>query len=195
MDSGTQKQRAQAQIGQWQYDIEILAHVPMMQEVMAVQAEENSRAFHGAFSRQVHAPMHVFVSAVIGATGHKRAGGKSPILQKNRNHHERNDPDRDQSRSVPPGHGNRPFVLLVNEMIGFVRPENMMMHEGVAFEWIDEEFHAPMHDETVQCPFEERRENGGDQKAYRGPEEESGYQGSEWVKGLGLLINISAAGR
>src|ERR1017187_8338205 len=84
MHSGTKEQCAETQICQWKNHVKIFTHVTVVQQMMAVEPEENSGAFEGTFSRQVHAPVHVFVGAVIRAARQHRAAKKSPLSQEKR---------------------------------------------------------------------------------------------------------------
>jgi hypothetical protein len=49
-------------------------------------------------------------------------------------------------------------------MVGVIRLENPMMHEGVAFEWIGESGEWFVHDEAMNGPFDKgseyHRDNG-----------------------------------
>lgn len=65
-------------------------------------------------------------------------------------------------RAVPPGHGDGFFVRFVNEVIGVVVFEDVVMDEGVAFKGVAEKFHKIrfVHEITVQGPFEYRSKNG-----------------------------------
>ena len=53
LNLGTQQQSAEAQVRQRQHDVEILVHVTMVQQMMTVEPEENSRALHVALARQM----------------------------------------------------------------------------------------------------------------------------------------------
>ena len=62
-------------------------------------------------------------------------------------------------------------------MIGLVRLENLVMNHGVFLEGVGEKCDPFMHDETVERPFKEGCENGGNNKTDRGPEEEERCHG------------------
>ena len=80
-DPGAEQQRAATQIGQRQHHVEILAHVTMMQEVVPVQPEENTRTFHVPFLRQVHAPVHVLVGGEIHRASRGGAAQNPPFVR------------------------------------------------------------------------------------------------------------------
>ncbi len=145
--------------------------------MMPIQPEENSRALHRTLPRQMHAPMYVLISGVIRAARNKRPRRKSPVLQKNRTRHKRNHPHRDQRRPIPPGHRNRIFILLINEMIRLIRLENVMMNQRMPLEGISKKLHRLVHDIPVKRPFKKRCKNRGDQKTHRRPEKEGRYHG------------------
>lgn len=79
-----QPERAQKQIRQRQHHIEIFLHVTMMQQMMPVQPVENSRTLHMPLLRQMHAPVHVFVSREIHSAGHRRAAENAPLVREER---------------------------------------------------------------------------------------------------------------
>lgn len=45
LDFGTQQERAKKQVRQWQHHIEVLVHVPMMEQVMPIESVEDPRLF------------------------------------------------------------------------------------------------------------------------------------------------------
>lgn len=128
---------------------------------MAVEAKENSRTFDVTFLRQMHAPVHVFVSREIQRAGNCRTAEKSPFVRKQRPDQKRQLANRHDDGAVPPCHRNCFFVRLVNEVIGVIGFENVMMHERVTLERIAKEFHhdGAMHEIAMQRPFEQRAEN------------------------------------
>lgn len=70
---------SKANIGNGQDDIEILVHITVMQEVVAIESAEPPRFFDAAGFWQVHAPMDVFVKAIIGRKGDGSAEDKCPL--------------------------------------------------------------------------------------------------------------------
>jgi len=153
MHLGTEQQSAQEQIGQRKNDVEIPAHVAVMQQMMAVEAEENPRALEVALARQMHAPMHVFVSPVI-QTGRQRPSAENPPMPGQEGDGEKREHGPgDQRRAVPPGHRNGVFVLFINEMIGVVGFENAMMRQGVAAVGVGEFTQRAVHDVAMERPL------------------------------------------
>ena len=65
MNLGAKEERAEHEIGQRQDHVEIFVHVAVMEQVMAVEPEENAGSLHVAPPRQMHAPVHIFISGVI----------------------------------------------------------------------------------------------------------------------------------
>jgi len=170
MDRRAHQQRPQQQVRQRQHHVEILAHVTVVQQVMPVQPEENPRALHRALPRQMHAPVDVFIRAVIGRARDGRPERHPPMSRSQADQRERHRAQQHQHRPVPPRHGNRLRILPVDQMVRLVRPENMMMHERVRFERITEFAHRPVHHIAVQRPFVKRGINGGAAKTDRHPD-------------------------
>ena len=107
----------------------------MMQKMVAIEAKEDARAFNMPLFRQVHAPVHVFVSGEIQRTSHGRTTQDTPLMrEKIRPNQKWHLTDGDNYRTVPPRHRDGFLVRLMDEMIGVVGLENMMMHQGMAFE-------------------------------------------------------------
>jgi hypothetical protein len=177
-DLRTHQQCSQAQVGQWQDDVEIFPHITMMQQVMAVEPEENSRTFHVPFLGQMHAPMHVFVSREIHSAGHRRAAQNPPFVREQRPHQKRQLAQRHDDRPVPPRHRNGFFVRLIRKMIRVVGFENVMMHERVSFKGIAKKFHheRTVHEITVQRPFEQGAESGSGKDSDGAPKKERDHK-------------------
>lgn len=171
MHFGAQQQCAEEQVREGQHDVEIFPHVAVMQQVVSVEAEENSGAFDVAFAREVHAPMHVFIGAIVAGAGNEGTDGKSGAFQKDGTNHKRNDAHGDDRRAIPPRHGNGVFVFLIDEVIGLVRLKDVMVDQGVALEGITEKLHRLVHDVAVKRPFKKRGENCSDHETDRSPEE------------------------
>ncbi len=161
---------------------------------MAVQPKKNSGAFHGAFARQMHAPVQIFIGAIVGAAGEQGSANDSPAFQQHSRDDEGNNADGDDCRAVPPGHGNRVFVFFVDQVVGLVGLENLVMNHGVLFERIGKETDAFVHHEAMQCPFEEGREYRCNYKTDRRPEEEERCHGFKGGWYLNLTQSIGDTG-
>lgn len=168
---GTQQQRAEAEVGEREDDVEVAVHVAVMEEMVAVEAEINSGAFDVALFREVHAPVDVFVGAVIGGTGNQRADDDAPVTAHEAPDEEWNLGEENEDGAVPPGHGNGVLVFFVDEMVGLVGLENLMVNDGVRFEGVIKFADRAMHDETVQRPFKERGVNDGANKTNSAPKQ------------------------
>lgn len=81
MNFGTRQQGAETKVGQWQNHVKILPHITVVQQMMAIQAEENSGALDRTFARQMHAPVQIFVNPVVGAASKQGAANNSPTVQ------------------------------------------------------------------------------------------------------------------
>ena len=142
----------------------------------------------------MHAPMQVFVSAVIGAESYERAADKSPAFQEHGYDGKRNDAHRNHRWPVPPRHGDGVFVFLVDQMVGLIGLENLMMNHGVFFKRVGKETDAFVHHEAMQCPFEEGREYRCNYKTDRRPEEEERCHGFKGGWYLNLTQSIGDTG-
>ena len=81
MDLGTEDQSPQKKVGQRENDVEILVHVAVMEQVMAIEAEENPGTFHVPFLGKMHAPVDVFVSRIVECAGDGFAAEDSPFVR------------------------------------------------------------------------------------------------------------------
>lgn len=155
VDFGTQDQGAKDQISQRQHHVEILVHVAVVQEMMTIQAEIDAGTFDIPFLGQVHAPVHVFVSAVVAAGSHDCAREDRPMTGDPTGDDERNDGQEHEHRAIPPSHGDGLLVLIIDQMVGVIRLEHMMMDDGMRLEGVIKATNHPVHDVAVQSPFKE----------------------------------------
>ena len=63
------QERAEAEVGQGQDDVEVLGHVTVVEQVVAVEPEEEPRALDAAVLRLVHAPVQGLIDGVVKAVG------------------------------------------------------------------------------------------------------------------------------
>lgn len=129
-------------------------HVAMMEQVMSIQSEEDTRTFHIPAARQVHAPMDVFVRGVVRGDGQgstRNDGKQFPSAEECKTHGHRDDqrPNEYERRPIPPGHGDGLLVLVIDEMIGVICLEDIVMDQGMPFEWVAELSERSMHDEPM----------------------------------------------
>jgi len=172
MNLRTQQQGSQTEISERQHHVIVLMHVAMVQEMMAVQAEKDSGAFDISFTRQMHAPVDVFVRGVIANTRRERSPEKGPMPGYAGDNNERGNTDGDQYRAVPPGHRDGVLVLFAPEMIGRIGLKDAVVYEGVALEWVGEFSKGAVHKIFMQQPFEQGAENGGNQETGRQPKQD-----------------------
>lgn len=165
------KQGPQAQISQGQHDIEILVHVPVMQQVMTVKTEENSRPLDMAPPGEMHAPVHVLVGGIICRHDEGGAAENTPPVGDRGRRQEGQLADGNEHRTIPPSHRNGVLMLLVGQMISMVGLENTVMHEGVPLKRISKPSHWHMHDISVEQPLKERCGGQTKRGANAGPEQ------------------------
>ena len=67
--------------------------------------------------------------------------------------------EEDEHGAVPPGHRDGLFVLLLDEVVGVIGLEDLMMHHGVGLEGIAEAADRAMHHKLVDRPFKEGGKN------------------------------------
>ena len=65
----TDHQGAEAKIGEGEHDVEVFVHVAVMEQVMAIEEAEPAGFLDPASFGEVHAPMDVFVEAIISCEG------------------------------------------------------------------------------------------------------------------------------
>ncbi len=154
MGPGTRHEGAEAEIRDREHHVEILVHVTVVKQVVAIQAAEPPRLFHAAGFGQVHAPMDVFVKTVVGGEGDQATEGKGPLAGEICQNGIRCDADEDDHRAIPPSHRDGLLVFLINQMVGFIRFEGAVMDDGVGLESITEFPHRAMHHILVEGPLE-----------------------------------------
>jgi len=131
-----------------------------MQKMVAVQTTEKPRAFHVAALGKVHAPMAVFVGAVVSQKGeahHDRCPWPPQTGDPREEGSKQSRGNEDQNRAVPPCHRNRPLVLRMTiEMVCVVRLKMSVVYKRMTCKRIAKESEKwPVHKEPVQCPLEE----------------------------------------
>jgi hypothetical protein len=171
-DLRSQDHGSKQQISERQNHVEILPHVTVMKQVMAIQAEENSGAFHMAFARKMHAPVEIFVNRVVNRAGQGSAADQSPLLQSDRDNQERHLAQSDQYGPVPPGHGDGVLVFFINEVIRVIGFEDSVMNQSVALERITELSERHVHEKPMQQPLEKRGEHDARQDTDGAPKQE-----------------------
>lgn len=147
-------QGSHEEIGQGQDHIQILAHVAMMKEVMAIEAEKDSRAFHIAGAGHVHAEVKILIHRVVDHHGPEGAPNDrvaDQILDKKHERHVKGPHD----RGIPPGHGDGPEILHILDVIGMVGFEDAVMGHRVGLEGVGEPLQVSVHDVLVKGPLKE----------------------------------------
>ncbi len=153
LDGGAQNQGAEQGVEEGDDDVEVLAHVTVVQQVVAVEAEEDAGPLDVTSTRDVHAPVQVFISRVVEHHGGEDANGHRFADQPLHAEHRCN-VQYPNGRRIPPSHRDRFFVSFILEMIGLVSPELPMMHDGVSTEGVPEELQWLVHDVFVEEPLE-----------------------------------------
>ena len=163
---------------------------------MAIQPEEDTGAFDISFTRQVHAPVHVFIGSVIADTSWESAPEKGPMPRDAGDGNKRNDTNRDQHRAIPPGHRDRVFVLFACEMVARIGSKNTVVYQSVPLEWVGELSEGAMHKIFVQQPFEQGAENSGNQETGRHPKEDivHGKELGSWTRKSPLGLSFAGFG-
>jgi hypothetical protein len=164
-----QQQSAEAQIGDGHDDVEIFVHVTVMQKMMAIETIKNPGTFDAARFRQVHAPVHIFISAVVAGESEKRTDHQFPAADAPRKREHRNHAQKNQQWSIPPRHRDGFFIVVVDEVVSVVGFESVVMDDGVRLKSVAEIKKRAVHEITMQRPFKKRGENGGAGKTDRGP--------------------------
>ena len=102
-----------------------------MKQMMTVEPKENSGAFQMPPLRQMHAPMQVFVDAVISRIRKQGPANDSPVAHPKRRPDKRELPKGHKQRPIPPRHRDRMLVLLVDQMIRVIRAKYPVMGQRV----------------------------------------------------------------
>ena len=110
VELGTDHQGAEHEVGKRQNDVEIFVHVTVMQQVVAIEAAEPPWFFYTTSFRQMHAPVDIFVCAVVETQGENGTGVDAPLASEVAGDPERNGENQDQDDTVPPCHGNGFFI-------------------------------------------------------------------------------------
>ena len=101
---------------------------------MAVEPKEYSTALDRALAGNMHAPMEIFISAVIKNGGRQGTAYEWQPTRDECHCDKRDLADRNERRAVPPGHRHSVPIGFPLEMISLVGPKNAVMGEGVPFE-------------------------------------------------------------
>lgn len=159
-------------VSQRQDDIEIFVHVAVMQNVVAIETEENSGPLDVPVPRLVHAIVQVFVSHEVTNERDRRAPAQRPDACGSRNKQEGEHAKEENDRAVPPSHGDQMrLAIFLAVMIGVVCLESLVMHHGMGLERIVEFANGTVHDILVQCPFKEGGEDNASDGTNGHPEE------------------------
>jgi hypothetical protein len=161
-------------IGEREDDVEILMHIPVMQEMVTIEFSKPPWLLHPARFWKVHAPVNVFVNAIIHRESKGATYSEAPLAHGPRKKRKGGCTDQNQDGAIPPSHWDRFLILLVDEVVGLVGLENLMMHYGVRLKGISEIPHRAVHYIFVECPFKKRCENYADGHACEAPDEK-GY--------------------
>jgi hypothetical protein len=144
----------------------------MVQKVVAVQTEENTRALDMPFLGQVHAPVKVFVRRIIGDARDSRAAPYPPFAEEHRHEKKRERSQENQYRAIPPRHRYGLLVVLVNEVVRVVGPEYSVVEQMVTLVRITKAERRLVHEKTMQDPLKERRKRAPDAETDRRPKNE-----------------------
>ncbi len=169
---------AEAEVCEGEDDVEVLVHVAVMQEVMPIQAAEEPGLFHPACLGQMHAPMDVFIHEVIGAEGGKGPPEERPLTGEDAEGEGGEGSHEDEGGPIPPGHGDGLAVVLMDEVVGVICFEDLMMNDGVGLKGITELPQGAMHDKAMEGPLKEGGEGGVAEQTEAEPEE-------DFVHGMG----------
>ena len=123
-------------------------------QVVLIEPEEDADSLDFPIPGNVHTPVEVFVGAVIKASGQEGTTHQGDAPHKKSRRNEGNLADNDQGRSIPPGHWHGVAVLLAEQVVGFVCPENSMVDQRVPLERIIEYASGPVHHIPMERPFE-----------------------------------------
>ena len=78
---GSRNECSSAQISEGKHDVEVFVHVPVVKKMMTVQAPEEPRPLQATRFRKMHAPVDVFVHAVVNTGDARRGSGDLPAVQ------------------------------------------------------------------------------------------------------------------
>ena len=151
----TEKERAEQRVRDRQNHIEVAVHIPMMQQMMPVEAEEYARAFHCPFFWEMHAPMQVFVRAIVRCAYDADNGDKRQMADEPPNWNCRKRGRQNEYWPIPPRHRNRVHIFRAFQMIWIIRAKNAMVFFCVRLKWIWKAEKRPVHHKPVKWPFHE----------------------------------------
>lgn len=147
-------------------------HVTVVQKVVPIEPAEEPRLFHPALLWQVHAPVDVLVHDVVSGKGRHRPGEDTPVRRRDADGERWHSTNKDQHRPIPPCHRDGLAVIVIDQVVGVIRLEGLMMHDCVSLEGVAKRAHWAMHDVLVQRPLKERGEGDVTEKTDPEPENE-----------------------
>ena len=169
--AGAEHERAEDEVGEGEDHVEVLVHVAVVEDVVAVEEAEETSFFDAALLGEMHAPVHVFVDAVVGGCGDGTAEGDGPLAADPCDEDEGEGADEDEDGAVPPCHGDGFLVFFVLEVIGVVGLESLVVDDGVGVKCVSEAADGAVHDVFMEGPFEERIDDDAEGDADERPEE------------------------
>ncbi len=131
----------------------------MVDEVVSVETPKYPPHFKPPFFGQVHAPVNVFVGAVIAPEYYVGGSRNPPVVQLNTKPNGGDGSDGSEENRIPPRHGNGPFIFLIFEMITSISLKDMMMYFCVRVVSVIKSEEGSMHHKAMQPPFYEGRKN------------------------------------
>ena len=135
-DFGAEQEGAEQQISKRKDHVEIPVWVAVMQEVVSIEPEEEGSSFDVALCRHMHAPVQIFVGAIIEKCGQKSSADERSSAREARQDYEGHLGAGNQRRTIPPGHGHGLGILRADQVIGEVGFEYFMMDQSVARKWV-----------------------------------------------------------
>ncbi len=132
-----------------------------MKQMVPIQLSEEPSFLKAAPLGQVHTPVEVFIHAVVATTSGDKGAHHCPHCPAFKEEPDKeewqDDEGGDKDRAIPPGHSDCFLVILINEVIGVISLEGLMVDDRMSLEGIAESSERLVHDMFVQDPFEKRR--------------------------------------
>ena len=157
-----ENQGAEQEVGERKDDVEILVHVAVMQEMVAVEFSKPPWFLHAARLREVHAPVDILVEAIIRRESQRTTYNEAPLSDCPGNQRKWDCTDQNKDRAIPPCHRDRLYILLVDNVVGLVCFKNLMVNDCVCLKRVTEIPHRAVHHVFVESPFKERGKNYAD---------------------------------
>src|SRR2546421_7377394 len=97
--------------------------------------------------------MNVFVRAIVSPASEERSQHDRPMPSEPTRDEKWNLAKRDQDGAIPPGHRDRVLVLFIEQMVGMICFESLMVNHRMRLKGVIKLAKGPVHEKPMQRPL------------------------------------------